>query len=159
MKKNTKEPIPVRIRYVNPYAFSITESKKKPKNMEGIVRAAVLKAFEIEWETINVIGRRNGLLMPRHAYFYFMRRMTGSAEYSLAKIGAIMDRNHATVINSIKVWENLIETNAMFKDKHLEIQKLINDRLNNTNTDDFVSKGETIANWRKFKRKYEWITN
>lgn len=159
MKKQTNEPIPVRPGYVNPYAFSITESKKKPKNMEGIVRAAVLRAFETEWETINVEGRRNGLLMPRHAYFYFMRKMTSPAEYSLAKIAAIMYRHHATVLNSIKVWENLIETNNTFKEKHLMIEKIINDRLNNINTDDFISRGETIANWEKFKRKYEWITN
>jgi chromosomal replication initiation ATPase DnaA len=159
MKKNTKEPIPVRIGYVNPYAFSITELKKKSKNMECIVREAVLKAFETEWDTINVKERRIGLLMPRHAYFYFMRRMTGSAEYSLSKIGAIMRRGHATVINSIKVWENLRETNVMFSEIHDEIQKHINNRLNNTSEDDVEQHAETIANWSKFKRKYEWITN
>ena len=65
----------------------------------------------------------------------------------------------STVINSIKVWENLRETNVMFSEIHDEIQKHINNRLNNTSEDDVEQHAETIANWSKFKRKYEWITN
>jgi chromosomal replication initiation ATPase DnaA len=154
-KNKKREPIYKKTEYVSPYSFAITKQAKKPKDTEAIVRSCVLKAFGTDWNTINVKGRQSGLLMPRHAYFYFMRRINDSAEYPLSRIGAIMGRGHATVINSIRVWENLIETSIAFSEIHDEIKESIGKRLNNINTEYDDNHLETIANWDKFKRKYE----
>lgn len=149
------EVINKRIDYISPYSYVITEKAIQPKNLESIVRNAVLEAFETQWNLINTKGRKNGLLMPRHAYFYFMRTMHGAAEYSLQRIGSIMKKHHSTVIHSVKVWENLKDTDDSFLQKHKKIEQLIADKLQNIHLNNNGEIGETIANWNKFRRNYE----
>jgi hypothetical protein len=149
------EPIDRRAGYISPYSYVITETAIRPKNVESIVRNAVLEAFETQWTFINVKGRKSGLLMPRHAYFYFMRKMHNPAEYSLHRIGAIMKKHHSTVIHSVKVWENLKDTDDNFLKKHERIQKIIDNRLKNIHLNINGEAGETVANWKHFRRNYE----
>lgn len=158
MKKSIniqKEPIYKRPGYISPYSYVITENVIRPKNVENIVRNAVLEEFNTQWNLINVKGRRSSSLMPRHAYFYFMRKMHGSAEYSLEKIGKIMEKHHSTVIHSVKVWDNLKTTDDEFLEKHNRITKKIHNKLNNIHLNNEGEAGETIFNWNKFKQKYK----
>jgi chromosomal replication initiation ATPase DnaA len=137
--------------YRNPYAHSITDQSIVNKNLERIVRYAVLDSFKTQWSTINTKGRRIELVMPRHAYFYFMRKMHHSGEYSLSEIGSILNRGHATVINSVKAWRNIVATDEYYNQKNQEIELSIKRQSGNTGLSE---KGETIANWNKFKNKY-----
>lgn len=65
--------------------------------------------IEISFEESDTTCRKRELADARHAFCYYIRNYS---VLSLKKIGRLykQNRDHTTIINSIRKWENLVET-------------------------------------------------
>ena len=65
--------------------------------------------IEISFEESDTTCRKRELADARHAFCYYIRNYS---VLSLKKIGRLykQNRDHTTIINSIKKWENLVST-------------------------------------------------
>lgn len=129
--------------------------------MSKIIIKSVSIATGINPELLHKKTRKSEIVLARHCVFYHIRNRT---KLSLAKIGRIYDKDHATVLNSCRVYNNMFETNRMHKefmvkirhvDLHCKIVDAIENYIGNNDYPDGEGKfPETISNWDKFKTKY-----
>lgn len=77
--------------------------------------------FNIPVEQMNLPTRKREIVEARQIAMFFAKYETGK---SLAIIGVwIGDKDHATIMHSIKVVKNMISTDKQFKNQMLNIQK------------------------------------
>lgn len=76
------------------------------------ILSAVSGYTGISTAAIMAKGRHRPIVEARHIAMHLMRK---SAGMTLVAIGDLFDRDHSTVINSIKVAESLIETDRSFE--------------------------------------------
>lgn len=97
---------------MNPYIIpGILPPPVLPKNgsaslLDILEMAAV--AFSVPVEDLMNRNRRQACVFARHAFCLAARTSTGK---STLKIGRVISRNHATVLNSLKAANLMIETN------------------------------------------------
>jgi len=58
--------------------------------------------------------RRREYVEPRTIYFALCRKLT---PYSMTVIASFIDRDHCTCVHGLKVFSNLMETDAKFREK------------------------------------------
>jgi len=92
---------------MNPYAVPGVVSCKKPADVVKLVE----EAFDVSLEQIKSKARHNHIRVPRQVLAFLLVR------YGLttSKAGFIINRDHATVIHSVKVVEDTIDTDEDFK--------------------------------------------
>tara|TARA_R110000803_G_scaffold101718_1_gene169711 strand:+ start:250 stop:633 length:384 start_codon:yes stop_codon:yes gene_type:complete len=71
-------------------------------------------------------SRRREIVMARAAFYWLARKKT---RYSTAKIGAIVNREHSSVLYSMKNFENWIDSDLQFKNKFENLHKIIFNEL------------------------------
>jgi hypothetical protein len=81
--------------------------------------------FGLDIEVMNSKCRKLEILIPVHITAYFMR----IAGYTLKAIGDYLDKDHSTIINSIKAVRDMLDTDPIKRNEIREIGKMIFGRL------------------------------
>lgn len=68
---------------------------------------AICNSFEIEVEDLKGRSRRGEVVIIRHCIAYVLRK---NYLFTLERIGEALGRNHATILNSVKVVDNALFT-------------------------------------------------
>lgn len=93
-----------------------------------IIRKTIANYFEIPVENLEIKSRKRKIVLPRQICHYFVKETT---DLFLIKIGKMIgNKDHATVLYSIKTINNLIERNKEIAGQVNEIKFLINKQLN-----------------------------
>ena len=96
-----------------------------------VIKKTVAEYFKLDVFDLELDTRRRDICTARQISFYFAKKYT---KYSLAKIGLnIANRDHATVLNAIKVVNNLLDTDKVFKKQMHDLDKIINNRIERLN--------------------------
>lgn len=97
--------------------------------INGIVKI-VGDYYKLSPDDINIVTRRRKISQPRQICHYFAHKYLHRKKYPLSKIGKIIGgKNHATVLNSVKVIENLIITDKEIRKEITEIDAIIKSNL------------------------------
>tara|TARA_R100000951_G_scaffold52288_2_gene44007 strand:- start:2284 stop:2802 length:519 start_codon:yes stop_codon:yes gene_type:complete len=154
--KTTK--IPIKKDTINVYAYVLTD-RKYVAYVTDRVKVSLLKeiigdTYEVKMEKVFAKNRKRELVDTRHCLSYYIRRHT---KYSFSEIGKLLgDRNHATIINSCKVYSDLLDTEVYHRRKSLIIQEEYNKRLRDVDlTNSYISKSKlVISNWDNMKEEF-----
>ena len=141
---------------MNPLAFSLCTQQKTialSNQLIDVVRNSVIEVTEIPWGYIMVLTRKGEVVQARQMTHYFLRKYT---KLSLSVIGKIAgNKDHATVMHSIKVVNNLMSTEKAYKEIIDTIDSAIKKNIDNIgNTFLFSATSDTIADWENVKNKY-----
>lgn len=153
-----RKPVDRRSEYVNLDAYVLT-NRVYVGSVTDAIKTKLLKniistVYQVDLNILFDKSRKRNLVDARHALVYFMSKNT---RYSLNRIGIIIgNRNHATVINGIRRYNDLLDTEAFHRDKKKEISVRFNmDMLDVDLTKTYIKESdETIANWENVKHKY-----
>lgn len=100
---------------------SITNTTTKKISLERISEA-VANHFKVPVEELTKKSRKQDVVMARQVAMYFAKKLT---DFSLASIGKqIADRNHATVLYSVKAVQDKMSVDKLFANmmKQLELE-------------------------------------
>ncbi|MEE4209099.1 MAG: DnaA/Hda family protein [Parvularcula sp.] len=86
-------------------------SRKKPILTPEAVLAYTSEVFEISKDEITGRSRKQPIVQARHAFCMAVRKLLDTP---LTAIGAMIGRDHTTIMHSVKAAEILAETNAVF---------------------------------------------
>lgn len=105
---------------------------------------------EVDFEqlTKRFTYRKREFVECRQMYFYFKKRMSN---LSLEKIGSFFNKDHATVLHSVKSVNNLIDTDANYRARVNKIKT----RIKNSIIESSFSKTDEIIN--RVSNKYELL--
>lgn len=92
---------------------------------EEFVSTLICDHFGVEWKAIIKDVRTRNIAAARHMYCYIMYEYVGE---TLTQIGARLNRDHSTVLNSLRVIKGFIEVNDQ---NVMECLNPIINRLNN----------------------------
>ncbi len=98
----------------------------EPKVQEIIT--AVCENFQVSLETLQTSTRYHNHVMAR-AFVYKLIRDHYQNNVSLKDIGAIFNRDHATVMNGLEKCADLCDTNRLYSDKMDCIIQTINGNI------------------------------
>lgn len=70
----------------------------------------------IDVDTLKSRSREQAIVEARHIYFFILMYHSG-AQISKTEAAMVLNRDHATCIHSLKVCENLMQTDARFANK------------------------------------------
>lgn len=85
----------------------------------------------------NAKTRKREILLLRYLYFTIAKEKT---KYSLDKIGEPLKKDHATVINGLKKYQNLLLLYPNYLEKIAKIRYKINDICASLEDDNFISE-------------------
>lgn len=85
---------------------------------------------------ITIKTRKREHVQARNLFSHFARE----AGYTLEKIGAFLNKDHATIIHALKSFQNDIDTDVHFQKQHTQLQ----DILAHTNAEKFINSSENI---------------
>lgn len=88
----------------------------------NIIIGAVCIIFGVSFESIKSNIRVRHIVEARQVLQYFLRKYT---RLSLYEIGRITNKNHTTVLHSIKTVNNLKETDKLYREKFNEVKERI----------------------------------
>ncbi len=98
---------------------NITHHSSKEINIENI-QSIISEFFDIPVESITGKSRKRNIVIARQLGIYFSKKMT---DLSLKEIGRKFgNRDHATVLHSIKTVNNLLDTDNLFEDTVSKIE-------------------------------------
>jgi chromosomal replication initiator protein len=83
--------------------------------------------FNVTKEDLMTNSRKNEYVIPRTFIFKIMRDMYGK-NISLKTLGAVFNRDHATVLNAIRKNEELLETNTKYRLKYAEFMTILSEK-------------------------------
>jgi chromosomal replication initiator protein len=95
---------------------------EKQKITPTLIINIVSEQFGISVEDIKSKKRNSPILIPRQIYEYLCRDMT---DFSLEQIGALINRDHTTVINGINKITETLPKDEELRNKVDTIRKLI----------------------------------
>jgi hypothetical protein len=155
-KPKRNEPVDKSKWFINPDAFVLIGQKKY--KLEFIEVMSVIKHFitektDVTWSSMVVKTRKRNIVFARQMFHYFCREFTNA---SLSTIGAHGGgKDHATVLHSCRVVNNLIETDSKIRLMIQEIKENIERQMSyNTSVPNQGEKHDTIADWSRVKHKY-----
>jgi chromosomal replication initiation ATPase DnaA len=91
-----------------------------------IILNTVCYGYEIKPIAIKGKNRQSNIREARQLVAYFVREYTG---LSFPKVGFVINRDHATVMHSIKVVKSEIEFNKDYRRKYELINEIIKTRI------------------------------
>lgn len=109
------------IKKMHPFMFVGLENNNNNPSINSIV-SAIVKVTGIEFNRIQSPKRQREIVNARQLFCYFTRKRT---ELSFSEIGDIINRDHATVIHSVKEIKNLLTYDREFKEIVPEIEAKI----------------------------------
>ncbi len=89
------------------------------KYIFDVVQELVAEDFGITKNDLNVLGRKRDAVDARQIIFYIVKGLTdkNSYRFNLSHLGYMLNKNHATVIHSIKNVNDLRFSNKVYKDR------------------------------------------
>jgi len=88
---------------------------------------AVMQVTNIPLEKLKDSTRNRSVVYARHSVHYHLKKRTS---YTLQEIGKTFDKDHTTVIHSIKVYKNLLQYDKDFREFDEKLTGVINNQLN-----------------------------
>ena len=143
-----------KIEVVEPIEVSPLEKILLEPLMSHIV-ALVRKHTGYSVDELKVRSRKRHLVVARQLNMYFMKRHT---RFSLAVIGSIFNRDHATVLHAQKTIDDLIETDKRIRN----LFKIIEDEVDTYKNIDKTTRYSVFQDLLKSTdlddaQKKEWI--
>lgn len=145
--------------FVNPDAYVLTNCKYVG-NVDDNVKVKVLK--NIICTNMNVTEeellskRRNRYIVDaRHLFTYLIKQET---DFSLSTIGRMIGgKDHATVLHSNKVWNNLLDTDMNYRIRTRTIMDKYMVKIWETEKDKtlILENEDIVANWELCKDKVD----
>ncbi len=115
--------------------------------MQQKIIQIILRHYKISMEELRLKSRKAEVVEARQVLCHFLYQRL---DISLAKIGAIILRDHATVLYSIRKVQEYSEVNKHFRKRLWEIEEEINQI---TNPSEYVTI--TRKEYEELKRKSE----
>lgn len=99
--------------------YKVMESTNKLSFSFDEVLSCVSRSLGVEEKDILSQSRKADIAEARHIFCYEAKRkvMVNKKKANLTEIGLFLNRNHATVINSLNKYKNYIEVDKQFRDK------------------------------------------
>lgn len=97
-----------------------------------MIEEIILNYFGVTKAQIMQKSRLVEFCRPRQVCMYFYRKYT---KYSLERIAMMFNKDHATVVHSCAIINNLIDTEKEFAFKIKELDKFILQALSNDNVE------------------------
>jgi hypothetical protein len=107
--------------------------------LENLIRK-VNEHFDVD---ITNNSRKRDAVMARAAFYWLARKKT---RYSTSRIGLIVNRDHSTVLYSMKNFENWMNCDSNFKNKFEKLRKTV---FNELSIEDLTKK--------KTENKYKFL--
>jgi chromosomal replication initiator protein len=115
---------------INLYKTTISEkhylehkrSQSTPENCEKIIRL-VFDYFKIPLEMVKSKSRKRNLIVTRQFAMYFLKKEF--SDLTLQQIAKYFDKDHSTVVHSIKQIKGLIEFNLESRENEAKILERI----------------------------------
>ena len=115
---------------INLYKTTISEkhylehkrSQSTPENCEKIIRL-VFDYFKIPLEMVKSKSRKRNLIVTRQFAMYFLKKEFN--DLTLQQIANFFDKDHSTVVHSIKQIKGLIEFNLESRENEAKILERI----------------------------------
>ncbi len=107
---------------IHPYIFAGLETSQVIKPSEFLDRAMKLICQQKSVSEQDVMGksRKHSIVMSRHQFAYIARTKT---DLSLSFIGALINRDHATILHSCRTFQNLLDTDVYTRQNHFKIMQ------------------------------------
>ena len=102
--------------------LDLKRKKATNENCENLIRL-VFHHFNIPFELSKTKSRKREIIIARQFAMYFLRQEFH--KLSLQKIGDYFDKDHSTVVYSIKQINDLVEYDFEIKQHHKNIMKRI----------------------------------
>lgn len=105
--------------------------------------------------SLQVKSRKRHLVFPRQLNMYFLEKHTN---YSLAMIGSIFNRDHATVLHAKKTIQNLIDTDKRIRNQYHLIEESIDAHKNLDKTTKYSIFQELLGSLNMDdKERKQWV--
>lgn len=85
---------------------------KQAKITVDSIKEAICRHFNVDLEALRSKSRKRAVTWPRHVAMYLARRLTDA---SLDEIGRLFNRDHATVVHSVKYISKHMETSEKIR--------------------------------------------
>ena len=102
--------------------LDLKRNKPTPENCENLIRL-VFNHFKIPFELAKTKSRKREIIIARQFAMYFLRQEF--YQLSLQKIANFFDKDHSTVVYSIKQINDLVEYDFEIKEHHKNIMQRI----------------------------------
>jgi len=151
-----KQPVDSHPNYVNPDAYILTDriyvGKIDDAFYAKIAENVICRNLNILPEEFKSKSRERYIVEARHLYYWLLRKKTN---YSLSTLGKMLGKDHATVLHSIKTWDNMLETDVNYRTRTITIRDRINEKLLEAEKDKalVIENEDIIANWELIKDK------
>ena len=145
------EPVDSAEWFINPDAYALTgidKSAMSNADIVAVVKHIVCTERNVSYVEILGKSRKRKVVVARQLFHFFAKKLT---QLSLAAIGYETNNDHATVLNSVKVINNLCETEPMKRVMVTRLECEISQRVSIKVSD---PSDDTINNWNKIKHKY-----
>ena len=134
-----QDPVLRKLRRQDRINKSLINKRIKYLQMSETIESCIASKFNISKDALMTKCRRNEFIFAKHIYRYFLAQLSKEGElisecrrntdvkfrYSLQKIGLITGCDHATILSSIKVVNNLFDTDKIIRSKIIEIRSQI----------------------------------
>ena len=102
--------------------LDLKRKKATQENCENLIRL-VFNHFKISFELAKTKSRKREIIIARQFAMYFLRQEF--YQLSLQGIADYFDKDHSTVVHSIKQINNLVEYDLESKEHHENIMKKV----------------------------------
>ncbi len=75
----------------------------------------VCRHFKTSYGELRTTSRARQILNPRQVAMYLIRKNMSKYEITSTNIGLLFRRDHATVLNAVKIVQNQMDTDAIYK--------------------------------------------
>lgn len=95
--------------------------KTKDTDKPDTIAIAVAEAFDVTVEELRGKSRYQTIADARHSMIKMTRQELG---YSTPQIGKYLGRHHATILNSLKVFDQIFEYDKTFAKRHQRAEQI-----------------------------------
>jgi len=145
------EPIDTAAWFINPDAYALTgmdKSSMSNADIVAVIKHIVCSKRKVSYVDILGKSRKRKVVVARQLFHFFAKKLT---QLSLSDIGFETNNDHSTVLNSIKVINDLCDTEPMKMVMVTRLECEISQRVSIKVSD---PSADTINNWNQIKHKY-----
>jgi len=107
---------------IHPYHRTIAVQRLKASNtsLKGLLETVAF-VFDVTEEQLLSTSRKHRIVLARHAFCKVARNLS----YNYSQIAGFLSKNHATIINSVKQADALVETYSVFSEPFHKLEDVI----------------------------------
>jgi len=91
------------------------------KERDEKIKSEICSRFGLDWSIILTKSRKSDIVDARRLYCGLLRNVFG---LTFQEIGDILNKNHATIVHSIKVHDNFVRILKSYKKNYEEIESM-----------------------------------